>query len=91
MSFPYLTWIIFLPLVGAIIIALFGGGRDKLIKYLAAIFTIVPFILALVLFGIFNRTAIGDGGPGVAGLPPVAAAPLLPACDPPGRMGRGSC
>ncbi|MFC1987701.1 NuoM family protein [Chloroflexota bacterium] len=57
MNFPYLTTIVFLPLAGAIIIALAGHNRGKLIKYLAAIFTIVPFVLALVLFSIFNRAA----------------------------------
>jgi NADH-quinone oxidoreductase subunit M len=55
----YLSIIIFLPLAGAILIALFGGGREKMIKYLAAIFTFVPFVLALVLFGIFDRAAGG--------------------------------
>jgi len=53
----YLTWIVFLPLAGAILIALFGGGREKLTKYLAAIFTIVPLILAIVAFASFDRSA----------------------------------
>lgn len=55
----YLTWIIFLPVAGAVLIAIFGGGRERMIKYLAAIFTFVPLVLALVLFGIFDRTAGG--------------------------------
>ncbi len=59
MGFPYLSIIIFLPLAGAILVALFGGGRERMIKYLAAIFTFVPFVLALVLFGIFDRAAGG--------------------------------
>ena len=58
MDFNYLSTIVFLPLVGAIIIAL-AGSRDKFIKYVAAIFTFVPFVLALVLFGIFDRAAGG--------------------------------
>ncbi|MFC2011135.1 NuoM family protein [Chloroflexota bacterium] len=59
LSFPYLTAIIFLPLVGAIIIALFSGGRPKLTRYLAAIFTFIPLVLAVALFGIFDKTAGG--------------------------------
>ncbi len=59
MDCNYLTWIIFLPLAGAILVALFGGGRDKLIKYLAAIFTFVPMVLAIVLFVSFDRSAGG--------------------------------
>ncbi len=56
MSFAYLTAIIFLPLAGAIIIALLGG-RDRLIKYLAAIFTFSSLVLAVVAFINFDRTA----------------------------------
>ncbi len=62
MSFPYLTTIIFLPIVGAIIIALFGGSRERLTKYLAAIFTFVPLVAAL---GVFYRF---DKSPGAAGI-----------------------
>ena len=57
MSFPYLTTIVFLPLAGAIIIALFSGGRPKLTKYLAAFFTLIPLVLALILFANFDRAA----------------------------------
>ena len=61
MDCNYLTWIIFLPLAGAILIALFGGGREKLTKYLAAIFTFVPLILAIVAFASFDRSAGAAG------------------------------
>ena len=61
MDFNYLSTIIFLPLVGAILIALFGGGREKLTKYLAALFTIVPFILAIVIFIGFDRSMGASG------------------------------
>ena len=42
--------------MGAILIALFGGGRDKLTRYLAAIFTAVPMIIALAIFIGFDRS-----------------------------------
>ncbi len=60
MSFPYLSTIIFLPLVGAIIIAAFiSGSRPKLIKYLAAIFTAIPLIFAVALLVNFDKSAVG--------------------------------
>lgn len=59
MDFPYLSVIVFLPVVGAILIALFSGGREKLTKYLAAIFTFVPLILAVIVFVSFDRATAG--------------------------------
>ncbi len=60
MSFPYqLTTIVFLPVAGAIIIAIFGGGRERLTRWLAAIFTFVPFVLALTTFASFDRATEG--------------------------------
>ncbi len=56
MNFPYLSTIIYLPVVGAILILLLGG-RDRLIKWIAAAFTLVPFVLAAVLFATFDRSA----------------------------------
>lgn len=58
MSFPYLSTIIFLPLLGAIIIAAFlPSRRDKAIKWVSAIFTFIPMVLAVVLFALFDRSA----------------------------------
>ncbi|MFC2048491.1 NuoM family protein [Chloroflexota bacterium] len=59
MDFNYLTTIIFLPLVGAIIITLVAGSHPKLIKYLAAVFTLIPLVLAVILFANFDRAAGG--------------------------------
>jgi len=56
LGFNYLSTIVFLPVAGAILIALFGGGRDRFTKYLAALFTIVPLILAVVIFANFDRS-----------------------------------
>ena len=59
MDFNYLTAIIFLPAVGAILIAFLPGLSDKLIKRLAALFTFIPLALSIYLFTIFDRTAEG--------------------------------
>ncbi len=56
MSFPYLTIIIFLPVAGAIIIALLKNSRPQLTRWLAAIFTFIPLVLAVVLFFNFDRS-----------------------------------
>ena len=50
MDFNYLSTIVFLPVAGAIIIALFANNRPRLIRYLAAIFTFIPLVLAVILF-----------------------------------------
>ncbi|MBA7506772.1 NAD(P)H-quinone oxidoreductase chain 4 1 [subsurface metagenome] len=61
MSFPYLTVIIFLPVVGAILIAFLPGLSGRLIKRLAAIFTFVPLALSVLLFCNFDRS-LGAAG-----------------------------
>jgi len=57
LNFPYLTTIIFLPVVGAILIAFMPNLRPKAIKWMAAIFTFIPLALSLFLFAIFNRSS----------------------------------
>jgi NADH-quinone oxidoreductase subunit M len=58
LSFPYLSTIIFLPLLGAIIIAAFlPSRRDKVIKWVSAILTFIPMVLSVVLFALFDRSA----------------------------------
>ncbi len=61
MDFNYLTWIIFLPVVGAILIAFLPGLSERVIKRTAAVFTLVPLILSVILFINFDRSpgAIG--------------------------------
>jgi len=56
LNFPYLSTIIYLPVVGAVLILLLGR-RDKLVKWMSAAFTFVPFVLAVVLFATFDRSA----------------------------------
>ena len=59
MSFPYLSIIIFLPVLGAIIIALLPGANGRRIKYTAAAFTAVSFVLSLAVFFMFDRGLAG--------------------------------
>ena len=62
MSYPVLSIIIFLPLLGALLMLLLGRN-DRLVKWLAAVFTFVPFVLAVVLFAVFDRVCRGSGLP----------------------------
>ncbi|MFC1592820.1 NuoM family protein [Candidatus Omnitrophota bacterium] len=56
MSFPYLTTIIFLPVVGAILIAFIPGLSDRIIRRLSAIITVIPFALSILIFCAFDRS-----------------------------------
>jgi NADH-quinone oxidoreductase subunit M len=56
LEFNYLSAIIFLPIVGAILIAFLPGLSDGVIKRMAAVFTFVSLALALYLFIIFDRS-----------------------------------
>ena len=61
MEFNYLTTILFLPAVGAIIIALISRKDEALIKRVAAVFTGIPLIIAICLFAAFDRSAGAAG------------------------------
>ena len=61
MDFNYLTWIIFLPVIGAVLIAVIPGLSSRAIKWLAAIFTFIPLVLSGYVFAIFDRSAAGIG------------------------------
>ena len=60
MSFNYLSAIIFLPVAGAVLIAFIPGLSDRVIKRIAAIFTLIPLGLALFLFCQFD-SSLGAG------------------------------
>jgi len=55
----YLSAIVFLPVIGAILIAFIPGLSKGLIKRLAGIFTLIPFVLAIILFSKFDRALGG--------------------------------
>jgi NADH-quinone oxidoreductase subunit M len=50
---------IFLPLVGALVIALIPRGNDRLIRQVAAAFTFVAFLVSLALWAGYDRDAVG--------------------------------
>jgi NADH-quinone oxidoreductase subunit M len=62
LSFPYLSTILFLPVIGLVIIALWPKPQHKNIKITALIFTVASFLLSIVVFYFFNRSggAVGQ-------------------------------
>jgi len=59
LDFAYLTTIIFLPLVGAILIAFLPQLQSRQIKLAAAGFTLASFALSAVVFFLFDRSLSG--------------------------------
>ncbi|MBN2463214.1 MAG: NADH-quinone oxidoreductase subunit M [Dehalococcoidia bacterium] len=57
MSFPYLSAILFLPVVGLIIIALLPKPQQRTIKLIALIVTLASFALSIAVFCLFDRSA----------------------------------
>ena len=51
-----LTWMTFVPLLGAAVIALLPAGQKQLHRYVALAFTAVPVVLAVFLMIGFDRT-----------------------------------
>jgi NADH-quinone oxidoreductase subunit M len=56
LDFSYLSTVIFLPLAGAIIIALIPGLSSRLTRYIAAAFTLLPLAISIFLFATFDRS-----------------------------------
>ena len=59
MNSGFLSAIVFIPIVGAVVIGLVPGLSEKLIKRLALAIMLVPFALSVYLFAIFDRSATG--------------------------------
>jgi len=57
LDFNFLTTIIFLPALGAVIIAFIPGLSGRVIRWLSVIFTLVPLALSVYLFAIFDRSS----------------------------------
>jgi len=58
LNFPYLSLIVFLPLIGAIVIALMGA-KPRQIKLVAAAFATASFILSLKVFATYDGSLSG--------------------------------
>ncbi len=56
MSSHLLTYLIFVPLVGAVLVVLVGKGRDSLSRWLALGVSFVNFVLTIPLFTRFDST-----------------------------------
>lgn len=54
-----LTWIVFLPIVGMIIVLLLPDKNKTAIRYTAAVITGLQVLLAGIIFAIFDRTQFG--------------------------------
>lgn len=59
MNFPFLTLITFIPLVGAIIVALIPGNREREIKWFSVLASLVPLILSVVMWAFYVQTSGG--------------------------------
>jgi NADH-quinone oxidoreductase subunit M len=56
-DFNYLTTIIFLPALGAAVIAFIPGLSNRAIRWLSAVLTFIPLALSIYLFAIFDRAS----------------------------------
>src|SRR3990172_3503502 len=54
-----LTFIVFLPLLGALVVALLPRAQERRARELAAVVTLAAFLAALILFSLFDRS---EGG-----------------------------
>ena len=56
---PLLSWIVFLPLFGALVCLFINRNQQNALKWTAFLFTIADFILTLILFVRFDGNSIG--------------------------------
>lgn len=56
LSYPILSTIIFLPVLGALVLTLINRSRESLIKWTALIFAFATFLLSLPLFTEFDKS-----------------------------------
>jgi NADH-quinone oxidoreductase subunit M len=57
LDFPYLTLIIFTPVLGALVIAFWPRLTSSTVRWLSLIATAIPLVLSLIIFAVFNRSA----------------------------------
>lgn len=61
MDSGYLTTILFLPALGAALIAFVLGSSPRRIKWTAAILTFIPLLISIILFANFDRSLAAAG------------------------------
>jgi NADH-quinone oxidoreductase subunit M len=54
LEFPLLTWIVFLPLLGALVTLFIRGSSHAALKWTALLFTVADFVLTAILFVRFD-------------------------------------
>ena len=59
MEFPILSTIMFVPLLGVLLVLLIPKDKEKLIKWLSIIVSLVPLILSIILWLGYDKTAAG--------------------------------
>jgi NADH-quinone oxidoreductase subunit M len=57
MNFPFLTLITFIPLLGAVVVALMPGKRERALKLVAVLFSVPSLVLALIAWLLSAQTA----------------------------------
>ena len=55
----FLTWIAFLPLLGAIVIVLVPKSIEKAIRYIAVVATAIPLVLSVMMYFRFDQSLPG--------------------------------
>ena len=58
MDFPILSWIVFLPLFSVLVLLFINHRSHSALKWTALLFTIVDFILAIILFAQFDGSRV---------------------------------
>ena len=58
MNFPIVSLITFIPLIGAIIVALIPRDREREIKWFAVIISLIPLLLSIIMWTLFE---VGGG------------------------------
>ncbi|MFH1002682.1 MAG: NADH-quinone oxidoreductase subunit M [Chloroflexota bacterium] len=61
MNFNLLSWIVFLPALGAVLVAFVPGLSRRGIRLIAAAASLLSFLLSLVLFAAFDRSRMAIG------------------------------
>ena len=54
-----LTWMIFIPLIGMILVLLVPSGRDNTARWLAFAVTLIPLLIAISLFTNYDNEHAG--------------------------------